>query len=486
MSDEVAANANEPGPLTAEDFATLSDLVDRIAFARKHGLQYGDNRDIYQLAGYPVTISFEQYNAFYERDPIAGKVVDMPPETTWRKKPEIVESDMDDEEDKETEFTRAFDDMARRVKLWRQLEAADKLARVGQYSVVLLGFSGVDDQQLAQPLRPVGEGGRLMYLSVFSQKYAKIAEWVTDPGDERFGQPLSYAIDLSGDVATFRRQGSVPKVKVHHSRVIHIAEDALQNPVYGRPALQRIYNDLQDYLKVSASTAEAFWQRVAGVLQAILDKDADWDEDTLAALDERLQEVFHDLRNQVTIQGGRLERLGGDEPQPDGAAKLYERRIAAGAGIPVRMLIGSETGERASTEDQKAYFGMVAERQTTHAEDVILRPFIDTLIEANELPKPKKKDGYEIVWPTLFQEPEKDIAEANRSKADAAKALTPIGGDPMELVEIDKDRNILLKPKTADDPSPFEGIEPPGASLPFEPPAPPGPLDGDEGAQPAA
>ena len=76
---------------------------------------------------------------------------------------------------------------------------------------------------------------------------------------------------------------------------------------------------------------------------------------------------------------------------------------------------------------------------------MILRPFIDKLIEIGGLPKPGR-EGYEVVWPPLFQESEKEMAEANKLRAEAAKALTPVGGDPAELVEIDAERNVWLRP----------------------------------------
>jgi len=170
-----------------------------------------------------------------------------------------------------------------------------------------------------------------------------------------------------------------------------------------------------------------------------------------------------------------LSRLSESEPNPSDAADLYFTLIAAGSAIPKRLLFGSETGERASSEDAKTYLGMISERQTQHAEPRILRPFVDRMIDIAVLPRPK--NGYEVVWPTLFEESERDQAEANKLRADAAKSLTPMGGDPIELIEIDDERNIWLVPRAAGAASPFEALEPPqppdGGQGPEPPPATP-------------
>jgi hypothetical protein len=443
------------------ELALLSEIVDRLAFAQTHGLQYGGDRDIYRVAGYPKDLRWNNYAGMYERDPVAGRVVDMIAETTWRKPPLISEPDKEDG----TEFTEAWEAMAKRLGIWQKFEAADKLARIGQYSVILLGYQGGDDRALPMPPLRMSDPEDLLYVSLYSERLAQIDRWVTDPASERYGQPETYKIDLAGNVPTFRSTSRTGTAQVHATRVIHVAEDPLDDPVFGKPALRRIYNPLVDLQKISASSGEAFWQRVAGVLQAKLDPAVRWTPAQLEALDENLQEIYHELRKTFFIQGGELTRVGDSEPDPTGAALLAMKLISAGSGIPLRLLFGSETGERSSTEDQKTFLGMIADRQTTHAEPVILRRFIDRQIEFGVLPRPTTGD-YDVVWPPLFSEPEKDISEANLNRARTAKELAGIMGDPMVLVEIDEERNVWLLPRAEGEPSPFEGLEPPPLPLP--------------------
>lgn len=462
----VAANGARAIP--PEQFAVLSELLSRDAFARQHGLTYGGDRDIYAVAGYPRELKFANYAALYERDPIAGRIIDMIPETTWRLPPEVSEPEQEDG----TEFTRQWAELVDRLGLWRRFGQVDRLSRIGRYAVLMIGVRGEDDRELAQAMPQLSGPDDVLYVSTYAEKYARVESWVIDPRDPRYGLPNTYTIDLASGVSTFRP--ATQTVVVHHSRVLHIADGLLLDDVFGRPVLQRLYNDMLDLQKVTASTAEAFWQRVAGILTAKIDPEAHVTDEQLEALDDHLKELYHELRKTFYGQGIELGRMGETEPNPKDAADLYMTRIAAGAGIPKRLLFGSETGERASTEDQKTFLGSIAERQQQHAEPVLLRAFVDRLVKQGALPRPGAA-GYEVVWPALFEESEATIAEANLKRAQTAAELTPMGGDPTVLVEIDEERNVWLIPRTPDDPSPFDELEPPD-----EPPEPDTPDDAEE------
>ena len=441
-------NRVKPSRNGKDAIAQLAHVVSRLEYAVTHGLQYGEDRDLYAVGGYPRTLSWVQFNSLYQRDGIAGQIVDMPAEATWRSPPEISEPDQEEG----TRFTREFEKLRDRLGLWGVFERADRMARIGRYSVILMGIRGDTDATMPSPMRRLSGPEDLLYLAPFDEKRATINEWVAD-GSERHGQPKNYKIDLTGGIKEFTGT-SVGTVIVDWTRVIHVAEGLLGDLVFGRPALLRVYNDLHDYQKVATSTGEAYWQRVAGILAARWPEGMIADDDQLKALDEGLKEAYHDLRRTL-ISNAEIYRVAETEPNPEPAANLYMTRIAAGAGIPKRMLFGSETGERASSEDQKTFLGSISERQKQHAEPHILRPFLDRLIRVNGLPKPGA-EGYDVVWPTLFQVPEKEIAEANKLRADAIAALTPMGGDPSVLYEIDAERNIWPIERKADEPSKFD------------------------------
>lgn len=411
--------------------------VQRLEFARRAGLQYGGSRDVYKVAGYTRDPGFEDYWSYYDRHPIAGRIIDMPAQTTWRHPPEIVEPNKEDG----TEFTKAVDALADRLGLWARMERVDRLARLGRYAVLLIGTKDartLDD--LRQPLVKLSRPDDVVYLAHYSEKSARIEKWVEDHTDERFGLPEMYRIDLSRNNTQFRAGTTL----VHHSRVIHVAEDRLEDDVYGRPALRRVLNTIFNDEKVDAASAEAYWQLADKILQLTIDPEARTDTLDLDAIDQRLQELYHDLRKSFMLQGGELSWLGGDSPDPSSISDVFATKMAAGSGIPKRVLFGSERGELASQQDERNWLGTVAERQVHHAEPNLLRPLLDRLVEAGALPRPGG-EGYECQWPNLYVPSEHEVAERNRLVAEAAKALTPVGGDPYETVEVDSERNLWLR-----------------------------------------
>lgn len=450
----------EKKTLARRAVATIQSLLQSRATlaGRLAGKQFGGERDVYQVAGYvkPGSETFEHYWGLYTRGDIAGRIVDMPAKTTWRTPPRVVEKDQKDG----TEFTKAFETLAKRLRLWSYFSRVDRLSGVGRYAVMLIGVRGVTDSQLDIPLTKLTKPEDILYLALYSEANAQVQEWVTDPSDPRFGLPRIYRLTTSEDSQTaaagFKQAASLT---VHASRVLHIAEDVLEDDVFGRPRLQRALNRLFDLDKVAACTGEAYWQSVTRILQGVIDPEMEVDQKQLADLDEKLQEMVHDLRRSFYGQGMQLSWLPSDTPDPGSAGDFLFTLIAAAAEIPKRILFGSEQGELASSQDQENYHGRINERQEQFAEPVILRQFIDRLLTWGALPKPKTGD-YEVTWPTLFEVPEKDKAQAGLYRAQTAQALTPVGGNPLELVRIDEEQNVILVEREPAPPMEFNPLQP--------------------------
>ena len=200
--------------------------------------------------------------------------------------------------------------------------------------------------------------------------------------------------------------------------MLHIAESTLEDDVYGLPRLQKVYNLLDDMLKVAGGSAETFWLTSNRGMQFDVDKDAMLDEDDEAALSDEIEEYFHNLRRFIRTRGVKMSSLGSDVADPSGVFAVLIALIAGASGIPVRILLGSERGELASEQDRSNWANRVEERQTHYATPQIVEPLIERFIAFDTLREPN--GVIQVVWPDAFAPSPLERAQTMAQKARAA------------------------------------------------------------------
>jgi hypothetical protein len=123
-----------------------------------------------------------------------------------------------------------------------------------------------------------------------------------------------------------------------------------------------------------------------------------------------------------------LKELSPQVVDPSNHFQALIQAVSAATHIPKRILIGSERGELASSQDDINWGQHIDYRQHDHCEIQILRPFIDKMILIGELPEPS--DPYTIEWPEVIIPTEKDRAEVDRTKIDTLnKYVSGLGAD---------------------------------------------------------
>lgn len=378
----------------------------RVNWARQHGITHGGARDTYQVFGYNDSITTGEYRALYERGGIAGSIVDVMPEATWRGEIpfELIE---DENPDNLTAFEQAWVALEKKHGIYSMFQRVDKLSRLSTYAVLLIGVGGDWSTELPRAtkqgilyLKPFlgggGPGSSNQQTSAAGAD-ASVFEYETDSSNERFGLPLSYTIrndDFSA--ADWSRP-------VHWSRVIHVAEGTLYNEVFGQPALERVWNLFTDLHKVTGGGSEAFWLRANQGLHLDIDKDMQLDDAkaTIEALKEQAEAYRHQLTRWLRTRGVKAETLGSDVADFGKPADAIITQIAGAKRIPKRILTGAEMGELASTQDRENFRDQIIGRQTQYAAPGIIRPFVDRLIKYGYLPTPKKAEGYTVQWPHI-------------------------------------------------------------------------------------
>jgi hypothetical protein len=438
MSDETDDGAaNSEGGLVEFDAQTVSQLVERVAVAQAMGQSYGsiDQRDYFETLGYPERheLGIDEYWAQFERGGIAERIITSVSGATWSDVPDVTDHDGDDEDETtafEEDVATLFDDTG----ALHYLERADTLQRIGRFGVLLIGFDdgGDLDEEVDTSALSGDPAEDILYYQPFSEKQIDDFTREDDTQNERFGKPKTYDLDFGDE--------SIGVEEVHHSRVIHIAEGALEDEAVGYSALRPVFNYLIDLLKVVGGSAEMYWRSADRKIVANQDGEGRiTDEDKIVS---QIEELVHGLRNVAWTQNVDVESLGGDSPDPTGLKDAIVELMAGTLGIPKRRLLGTERGDLASTQDEAAFVALIDERRAKFAEPKILRELLDTLDEYGVIDSPQI-ETYDVEWPDNFALTELEEAERKQRLASAVKNAAP-QGDTSQLATVDELRHELF------------------------------------------
>lgn len=388
-----------------------SQLVGRSQLANWSGFSFQGARNLFRALGYDRMITPRMHRWRYERGGIVGRLVESKPIATWRGGGEIVE---DENPDTETTFEKEWNALNQRLNIWQAFEKADILAGLGRFSVLLIGGPG---KTLTEPLERMS-ASQFAYLMPYSERDTTVASLETDTASARFGQPVLYSMSrltapLQGIAASMARQ-------VHWTRIIHIADGLLDDKVFGQPRLERLWNLLDDLDKVVGGGAEAFWKRVDAGMQLKLDPNvADMKPADKEKLDEQLEEYTNGLRRILRTRGIDIETLTSSVAGMKDPITAIVSLLSAASAIPQRILLGSERGELASSQDSDEWSERISDRRSNFANTVCVRPLIDRLITLGAISEPKQ---YQARWPTKNTMNEAQLAEVAKTIALANQA----------------------------------------------------------------
>lgn len=413
-----------------EMYLIANALAERMMLGRRLQGQtaYGGNRDYYQVLGYRDTIEAEDYYLRYRRQDIAQRIVNLPAIDTFRYPPEISETD---ENLTDTPFVDEFEALNARLKFWNILMRADKLSRIGEFGIILLGLR--DGRHLNQPVNTSNLKGQksVLFMRPLSQRSVAIARTSKNANSVRFGLPAAYRVTLDGT-----------SYEVHWSRVIHLAENRLDSEYLGIPALEPVFNLLDDKMKAVGGSAEATWLGMRpGIIVRLREgwKQTGTKSERLNAFLDEVFRYAHDPLRFLLMDGYDFDQMGQAEiADPTGLHDIILADISATIGIPQRILTGSAAGAlSAASEDTRQYAGTIAARQKNYAEPEIVRFIIDLFVRYNIFPQPIGGPGaYNVgdlqpngsyAWPSIIQMNDAEKADIAQKRASAVQLLS----DPM-------------------------------------------------------
>lgn len=416
----------------AQRVQLLGSIVNRVNMFSRLGYAYGGDRDLYEALGWKAFLDEEDYHSQYSRNAIAAAVIDRPVNATWRG--DLVLREPGDED--ETDFEKAWIALNKSLSIKSKFSRLDKLVGLGEYAILLFGFDDVSTTEGWQ--QPVKAGQReLVYIKPISKKSAGIAEYVNSPNDPRYGLPLYYNVSValaSGD--------QVISLKVHYTRVMHVAGALMESEVAGIPRLKPVFNNITDIEKLSGGSAEMFWRGARPGYQAKVDPEYTMTTDTKEDLEEQIDEYEHNLRRILVNEGVSYEPLASQVSDPSSHLDIQLQLISAQTEIPKRILTGSERGELASSQDDDNWNNTIKARREEYAEPSIVRPFVDRCIQLQILPKPKT-ESYEVDWTDLWSQSDQEKATVGKTRSESWRNYSESPA-AQELLPLEAAYSILL------------------------------------------
>lgn len=399
-----------------------SALVSRMQLASRLGKSFEGARDLYTALGYPKILHYEHFRNIYEREGLGTRVVDLVSDETWRLNPVLVEGNKKkiNEDDDPGKLQTAFSELADKHDLWTVFNDVDAACGISRFGLLFLGLDG----RLSDPAQP---GCQLHYVTYRDEGSAIVEEQTIcqDTSDPRFGIPTFYQI------VTDERTGA--SARVHYSRVIHVKEGRSVSRTYGIPRLQKLINRFYDLEKVVGGGSEAFWQLINRGMTFNAKDETEMpspDSKEFKAMQDEIDEYMHNIRRYMRLQGIEVTDLGGQPVDSDKQFLSLISYIAGATGIPQRLLLGSERGELASSQDRENFASNIETRREKFAEPRILRPFVNAMGALGILQVPPK---YSVQWPSLFNL--NDTEKANLANTVATAINTASNGAPETIME---------------------------------------------------
>lgn len=421
---------------TQEELDAIYNILDNVMSSRAQLIDrlQESRRDINHECDYPRSISAQDYQDQFDREPIPARVVECLPAETWRLTPTVYELEEGDktspfEEDvkqlhKSLRGTRSWYEESLGSPLWDLFYRLDVVSGIGQYGVLFLGLD--DDLPPDQPAVSA-PGRKLLFARVFSESMATIESFDSNLKSSRYGQPVMYNMTFHDPNSSFGTAGlNLVTQKVHWTRCIHVADNIKTSPIFGIPRCQQVFNRLLDLRKLYAGSAEMYWRGAfpGFSFESPPQFGGDVEMDTSDAKG-KIQEFFWGLQRFLILRGLTAKSLAPQVVDPSPQIERQLESICILLDIPKRIFMGSERGELSSTEDKGKWADRIASRRYVYATNNIVAPFFDRCIELGILREPS---SYKVWWPDQGIQSENQKATVALKKTQALVQYVAGGG----------------------------------------------------------
>src|SRR5690606_3707223 len=222
--------------------------------------------------------------------------------------------------------------------------------------------------------------------------------------------------------------GGRSQVKIHYDRIFILGDYTADAIGFLDPA----YNAFVSLEKVEGGSGESFLKNAARQLNINFDKDVDLAGIasmygvTLAELQDKYDEAAVEVNrgNDMVLptQGATVTPLVATVPDPTPTYTINIQTIAAALDIPQRILIGNQTGERASTEDREYFNARCQSRREELGYEI--RQLVEHLMRLKIIaPEPE----FAVMWDDLTEAKQGDKLANAKTMAEVNTAAIATG-----------------------------------------------------------
>lgn len=436
-----------------------------------------DQPTCWDAVNYPreSEFDFESYYLRYIRQAEAKAIIDKPVNDTWQDMPTVNDAAYEDQDGAQSEFEKKVNELfsgehTRRKPIHR-LNVLDRLARLGHYSLLVIGFAdgrdmdtpvgGVDssasmsDEAMAEARRTRGVSmpddltepefddlSDMMYLAVFGEDRVMDMRTNSDMTSERFRLPEEFDV-VTEELEDAEKDSEYNQETVHWTRVIHTPEGTLEDDLRGIPALKPVFHDLLNIDKIKAASGEGYWRAGYSGMHIRQPQDSQGrfvEFDDSDDVKQEIQEYIDNLDRMLTTPA-EIDTLDSSISNPMPHLNANYQSIAAATDIPKSILTGEDRADTASADDFSQYKSYIAQRRNNYAGPAIVEPLIQRLIDSGVLPEPEG-DGFNLEWPPLDELSPIQEWERRQTVAKTVATLAP-AGDTSLIAEIGELRQAI-------------------------------------------
>lgn len=312
----------------------------RAGMVRSMGL---DNKrpDAWAEYGYKEKLDFQDFYNLYTRHGVATGVVDRIAEKVFQTAPWVIQGPKEAEKKPTTPWELDFELLAEDVDLWWNFKEAYAMRMVGAWSGLILKFANDDAKSL----------GEEVTAGAILQELVPVWRGQLQPATRNaMGDVTSWNYTPTGFDATDLQ--NAPPVTLHPSR-LYVVGDYKR----GRSLLESGFNAFVDMEKVTGGAGEGFLKNAARQVHINFESDAvptkpnQPDDEVAEDLNDQVKALNTRSDMMLATQGATVTPIVAAVPDPEKPFSVSLQTGMASVRIPSRIVVGSQTGERASVED---------------------------------------------------------------------------------------------------------------------------------------